>query len=116
MCGSGGTFLLTGHLFTTAVPVQNLRLGGRSSRAEYQFVMQSLDRPLLYDWSQRITDAMTRDRKFTDVNSDQAAKLSPSDDRIKIGFNVRKIAWIRGAPAIQNALRTSSVRQTNCAK
>ena len=26
-------------------PVQNLRIGGRSSRATYQFVMQSQDRP-----------------------------------------------------------------------
>jgi len=38
---------------TFAVPVQNLRIGGRSSRAEYQFVLQSLNRPQLYEASQR---------------------------------------------------------------
>ena len=53
-----------------AVPVQNLRIGGRSSRAEYQFVVQGLDRPQLYAWSQQMADAMARDTHFTDVNSD----------------------------------------------
>jgi hydrophobic/amphiphilic exporter-1 (mainly G- bacteria), HAE1 family len=41
-----------------ATPVQNIRIGGRASRAEYQFVMQSLDRDQLYEWSQRMADAM----------------------------------------------------------
>jgi hydrophobic/amphiphilic exporter-1 (mainly G- bacteria), HAE1 family len=52
------------------VPVQNLRIGGRSSRAEYQFVLQSLNRPQLYEASQKMADAMSRDASFTDVNSD----------------------------------------------
>jgi HAE1 family hydrophobic/amphiphilic exporter-1 len=55
---------------TFAVPVQNLRIGGRSSRAEYQFVLQSLNRPQLYDASQKMADAMSRDPSFADVNSD----------------------------------------------
>ena len=37
---------------------------------EYQFVMQSLDRPQLYEWSQKMADAMSRDPHFADVNSD----------------------------------------------
>ena len=55
---------------TFAVPVQNLRIGGRSSRAEYQFVLQSLNRAELYEASQKMADAMSRDPSFTDVNSD----------------------------------------------
>ncbi len=46
---------------TFATPVQNLRIGGRSSRAEYQFVVQGLNRPQLYEWSQKMADAMGRD-------------------------------------------------------
>src|SRR4029077_9622184 len=42
---------------TYATAVQNLRIGGRSSRAEFQFVMQSLDRDQLYEWSQKMADA-----------------------------------------------------------
>jgi hydrophobic/amphiphilic exporter-1 (mainly G- bacteria), HAE1 family len=53
-----------------ATPAQNLRIGGRSSRAEFQFVMQSLDRAQLCEWSQKIADAMGRDPRFADVNSD----------------------------------------------
>jgi len=41
-----------------ATPVQNLRIGGRSSRAEYQFVMQSLNRPQLHEWSHKMADAI----------------------------------------------------------
>jgi HAE1 family hydrophobic/amphiphilic exporter-1 len=52
------------------VPVQNLQIGGRSSRAQYQYVMQSIDRGLLNPWSQKMTEAMSRDRTFTDVNTD----------------------------------------------
>jgi len=55
---------------TYATPVQNLRIGGRSSRAEFQFVMQGLDREQLYQWSQKMADAMGRDAHFADANSD----------------------------------------------
>ena len=47
-----------------AVPVQNLKIGGRSSRAEYQFVVQGLDRPQLYEWSQKMADVMSGDPLF----------------------------------------------------
>ncbi|MDR3475612.1 MAG: efflux RND transporter permease subunit [Devosia sp.] len=54
-----------------AVPVQDLRIGGRSSRAQYQYVVQSTDRNDLYLWAQKLTDAMTADRaQFADVSTD----------------------------------------------
>jgi HAE1 family hydrophobic/amphiphilic exporter-1 len=59
-----------------ATPVQNLRIGGRSSRAEYQFVMQSIERDQLYQWSQKMADAMSRDSLFADVNSDLQANAT----------------------------------------
>ena len=49
---------------TVAVPVQNLQIGGRSSKAEYQFVLQGLDRPQLYEWSQKMADAMSARSDF----------------------------------------------------
>jgi hydrophobic/amphiphilic exporter-1 (mainly G- bacteria), HAE1 family len=79
------------------VPVQNLRLGGRSSRAEYQFVMQSLDRTLLYNWSQRIADAMSRDPSFADVNSDlqvnasQATLVVEKDQAASLGISAEQL-------------------------
>ncbi len=98
---------------TYATPVQNLRIGGRSSRAEYQFVMQSLDRAQLYDWSQKMADAMSREPLFADVNSDlqvnateatlvidkdKASSLGISSDQLRstlyTGFGSRQVSTI----------------------
>jgi HAE1 family hydrophobic/amphiphilic exporter-1 len=82
---------------TFAVPVQNLRIGGRSSRAEYQFVVQSLDRPQLYEWSQKMADAMSRDPRFADVNSDlqinatQATLIVDKDKASSLGISAGQL-------------------------
>ena len=82
---------------TYATPVQNLRIGGRSSRAEYQFVMQSLDRPQLYEWSQKMADAMGRDPHFADVNSDlqinatQATLIVDKDKASSLGISAEQL-------------------------
>ncbi len=52
-------------------PVQNLRLGGRQSKSQYQYVVQGLDRPGLERWSERLTEALAKDRAtFAGVTSD----------------------------------------------
>jgi len=82
---------------TVAVPVQNLRIGGRSSRAEYQFVLQSLNRPQLYEWSQKMTDAMSRDSNFADVNSDlqvnatEATLVVDKDKAASLGISAAQL-------------------------
>ena len=82
---------------TYATPVQNLRIGGRSSRAEYQFVLQSLDRPQLYEWSQKMADAMSRDPHFADVNSDlqinatQATLIVDKDKASSLGISAEQL-------------------------
>jgi len=54
-----------------AVPVQDLRIGGRSSRAQYQYVVQSTNESQLFEWSNKITAAMAADSThFADVSSD----------------------------------------------
>jgi hydrophobic/amphiphilic exporter-1 (mainly G- bacteria), HAE1 family len=52
-------------------PVQNLRLGGRQSRSQYQFVVQALNRTELDQWATRLADAMRRDPVFVGVTTDQ---------------------------------------------
>ncbi|MBI1213111.1 MAG: acriflavine resistance protein B [Alphaproteobacteria bacterium] len=51
-------------------PIQNLNIGARRSRSQYQFVIQGIDRGALYKWSQKLNDAMEADPIFTDVSSD----------------------------------------------
>ena len=82
---------------TVAVPVQNLRIGGRSSKAEYQFVVQGLNRPQLYEWSQKMADAMSRDPLFADVNSDlqvnatQATLVVDKDRASSLGITAAQL-------------------------
>jgi hydrophobic/amphiphilic exporter-1 (mainly G- bacteria), HAE1 family len=82
---------------TYATAVQNLRIGGRSSRAEFQFVMQSLDRNQLYEWSQKMADAMTGDSHFADVNSDlqvnatEATLVIDKDKANSLGISAEKL-------------------------
>jgi hydrophobic/amphiphilic exporter-1 (mainly G- bacteria), HAE1 family len=82
---------------TYATAVQNLRIGGRSSRAEFQFVMQSLDRDQLYEWSQKMADAMGRDPRFADVNSDlqvnatEATLVIDKDKANSLGISAEKL-------------------------
>jgi hydrophobic/amphiphilic exporter-1 (mainly G- bacteria), HAE1 family len=94
-------------------PVQNLRLGGRSSRSTYQFVLQSVNQEELFDWSEKMADAMSADPTFGDVNTDlesnaqqvtlvvdkdKANALGISADTIRntlyAGFGTRQVSTI----------------------
>lgn len=56
---------------TYMVPVQNLNIGARSSKSQYQLVVQGLDQALMNEWAVRLADAMGRDRAvFADVTTD----------------------------------------------
>ncbi|MCG3190508.1 MAG: Multidrug resistance protein MdtC [Burkholderiaceae bacterium] len=51
-------------------PVQNLRLGGRSSKSRYQFTLQSVSADALNEWANRLQTRMRADPLFRDVTSD----------------------------------------------
>ena len=51
-------------------PIQNLRLGGRISKARYQFVLKSVDDRGLQDGASRIMALMRADAAYRDVTSD----------------------------------------------
>ena len=53
------------------VPVQDIRIGGRSGNASYQFTLQSDSLEELRLWEPRIRNAMSRVDVITDVSSDQ---------------------------------------------
>ncbi|MES2025690.1 MAG: efflux RND transporter permease subunit [Pseudomonadota bacterium] len=55
-------------------PVQNLRLGGRSSKSQYQYVLQSVRADELNDWAEKMQARMRADRAFIDVTSDSQLK------------------------------------------
>jgi multidrug efflux pump len=53
-------------------PVQDLRMGGRSSNSTYQYTLKSDNRADLKKWASRLADAMKGEKGLTDVDTDQA--------------------------------------------
>jgi len=54
--------------------VQDIRIGGRQSNAQYQYTLQADDLNELYLWVPKITEALQHVPELTDVNSDQQNK------------------------------------------
>jgi multidrug efflux pump len=51
--------------------VQDIRVGGRQGNAQYQYTLQSDNLADLYEWTPKLTDALSHSPVLTDVNSDQ---------------------------------------------
>ncbi|CAN7142333.1 efflux RND transporter permease subunit [Bosea sp. LjRoot90] len=94
-------------------PVQNLNIGARASKSQYQFVMQAIDQAALSDWSGKMLEALQHDPLFVDVTTDLQNKALLANlvvDRAKAqslgitadvlrsslysGFGVRQISTI----------------------
>jgi multidrug efflux pump len=59
--------------------VQDIRVGGRQSNAQYQFTLQADSLDDLYTWAPRIAQALQSVPVLTDVNSDQQQKGLETD-------------------------------------
>ncbi|QNA89652.1 nodulation protein [Massilia sp. Dwa41.01b] len=53
-------------------PVQDLRMGGRSSNSTYQYTLKSDNSEDLKEWAGKLADAMKRQNALVDVDTDQA--------------------------------------------
>jgi HAE1 family hydrophobic/amphiphilic exporter-1 len=51
-------------------PIQNLQLGGRPSKAQYQYILQSVKADELSDWAARLQERLRADPALRDVTSD----------------------------------------------
>jgi multidrug efflux pump len=51
--------------------VQDIRVGGRQSNAQYQYTMESDSLADLQTWAEKLGDQLKKDPNLTDVNSDQ---------------------------------------------
>ena len=52
-------------------PVQELRMGGRSTSSTYQFTLKADNQADLKTWVQRLSEQMKQDARLTDVDDDQ---------------------------------------------
>jgi len=51
-------------------PIQNLQLGGRPSKAQFQYILQSVRADELNDWAVKLQEKLRADPLFRDVTSD----------------------------------------------
>ncbi len=63
-------------------PIQNLQLGGRQSKAQYQFILQSVKADELDAWSTKLQDKIKIDSIFRDVTSDSQLKAMQAQLKI----------------------------------
>ena len=93
-----------------------ISIGGRQSKAQYQYTLQSIDMPTLYEWSGKITRAFAALPGFEDVTNDldlnspsivvkvDRSKLAPLglsmaqvQTALGIGFGENQISTIYGS-------------------
>lgn len=78
-------------------PTQNLQLGGRQSKAQYQYILQSIRADELSTWAQKLQEKLRSDPMFRDVTSDSQlrglqAQLKIDRDRANsLGVSVDSI-------------------------
>jgi HAE1 family hydrophobic/amphiphilic exporter-1 len=69
-------------------PVQNLQIGGRSSKSRYQFTLQSVGFDGVNEWADKLMQKLRADPMFRDVTSDSQLKGL----NVKIDINREKAA------------------------
>lgn len=55
-------------------PIQNIQIGGRTSKSLYQYTLQGGDLQELYSWSEKLNNALASEKGFQDVTSDLQMK------------------------------------------
>ncbi|MFZ6777402.1 efflux RND transporter permease subunit [Undibacterium sp. Ji83W] len=55
-------------------PTQNLQLGGRPSKSQYQYILQSVEASSLSDWAIKLQEKLRSDPGFKDVTTDSQLK------------------------------------------
>jgi HAE1 family hydrophobic/amphiphilic exporter-1 len=55
-------------------PTQNLQLGGRPSKSQYQYILQSVEAGELSDWAMKMQEKLRNDPGFKDVTTDSQLK------------------------------------------
>lgn len=77
--------------------VQDIRVGGRPSQAQYQYTLQADDIDTLNEWTPKIQAALAKSPVLADVNTDQQGKglqttlVMDRDQLARLGLNVSQV-------------------------
>ena len=91
-------------------PIQNLQLGGRPSKAQYQYILQSVQAGELNDWALKLQEPMRADPLFRDVTSDSQLQgpAGLAEDRPRPRQHARRRRSTRSAR--RSSARSASAR------
>ena len=90
----------------------SIRIGGRQSKAQYQYTLQSIDLDALYDWSEKVTRAFRKLPGFQDVTNDldlNSPSITVDVDREKLaplGLTMAQVQSALGAAFGANQIST----------
>ena len=93
--------------------IQDLRIGGRSSSAQYQYTLQSVDLPELNTWAPIVEQTLRSLPEIVDVNSDQQDRGQQSlvvFDRA----TASRLGLTLNSSTIRSMTRSASVRCRSC--
>ena len=82
---------------TFLVAQQDIRIGGRSSNAQYQYALRADELSTLREWEPKIRNALAKLPELTDVNTDMQDKATQifldidRDKAMQLGLNMRSI-------------------------
>jgi multidrug efflux pump len=77
--------------------IQDIRVGGRASQAQYQYTLQADDIATLNEWAPKIQAALAKSPVLTDVNTDQQGKglqttlVMDRDQLARLGLTVTQV-------------------------
>jgi HAE1 family hydrophobic/amphiphilic exporter-1 len=89
-----------------------IRVGGRQSKSEYQYTLQSIDIKALYDWSAKVTHAFAGLPGFQDVTNDldlnsPSIMVEVDRDRLApLGLTMAQVQGALGAAFGENQVTT----------
>lgn len=78
-------------------PIQNLRVGGRSSSSRYQYTLQSVDYATVVQWAGKLQRKMRESALLKDINSDadqaglQARLVIDRDQALSLGVDMQNL-------------------------
>lgn len=96
----------------TLVPMQDVRIGGRQTDAEYQFTLQADEIALLRTWEPQVRRALQQIPQLADVISDQQDKGLQThlevdrDQAVRLGISMRTLETALGNAFSQRQIAT----------
>ncbi|MDP5238492.1 efflux RND transporter permease subunit [Uliginosibacterium sp. 31-16] len=99
--------------------IQNLRIGGRSSNARFQYTLQSVDYDLVANWAEQMQRKLRESPLLKDINSDaerravQAKLIIDRDQALALGVDMQSLRNVLNASFGERQVTTIYAPQDN---